>query len=87
MEIKEACKICQSFGLKLANPQNQYEFDNLESILSYKEKWGFFGIAGYRSETNKWKDCDDNLKYSIEKFRGFSMILVKMKTAFVLKKV
>lgn len=67
---EQANQICQAFGMTLASPQSQAEFDQLKKLLFAAENipWTHAVIAGYRSEekTKKWLDSTHEIKYGID---------------------
>jgi hypothetical protein len=68
-----AIRVCQSFNMILASPQNQDEFIALKemvrkSINSYDQ----LKIAGYRSEIDEkvWLDSDEKINYEMSWLSG-----------------
>lgn len=64
----DAMKICQSFDMILASPNDQDEYDRIRSLVSnHNSPWIDAYIAGYRSEEDHdvWLDSKDQLNYRI----------------------
>lgn len=66
----EANQICRAFGMILAAPQSQAEFDQLKELLLVSEnvEWNQAAIAGYRSEEKrkKWISSVDEINFKID---------------------
>ncbi|KAJ6644174.1 hypothetical protein Bhyg_09141 [Pseudolycoriella hygida] len=71
-----AIKVCQSFDMILASPQDQGEYDNLKNLLNKTTfEWQNAAIAGYRVDSGAtkdgvWKDSGDKLNYTMNFGKG-----------------
>lgn len=67
---EQANQICQAFGMILAAPQSQAEFEQLKKLLLTAENvdWSHATIAGYRSEekTKNWIDSAHEIRFEFD---------------------
>lgn len=71
LPLNEGNKVCEAFGMHLASPQNQDEFDKLKQlVLTLGE--GSTAISGFRSEIdeNVWVDSSNQINYTMDWIPG-----------------